>query len=139
MNDSNKKEFWTMMNVCMELTNHPPLSKEAIVVWYTKLKHLDFNDISNAVDKWLIDSTKPPTVKDILDLCKPKPTIFAKLPSPLAIAENHRHAQEIKVAVDKMTKPKRDYKDWARRIIANPERYPEISLKFAKEALNVLD
>jgi len=76
-----------------------------------------------------------PTVKDILDACKPKPTIFARLPSPLAIAENHRHAAEVKSSIEKMTKGKRDMKYWAHKIIANPKNYPDISLKAGKRGI----
>ena len=138
MNNSNKKEFWAMINISMELTNHPPLSKEAIIVWYTKLEQFEFNVVADAVDTWLKESNKPPTPKDIIELCKPKPTIFARLPSPLAKAENHRHAQEVKQAIEKMTQPKRDMKAWAHKIIANPKAYPDISLRYAREALGIV-
>lgn len=135
MQDSDKKEFWVMVNIAMELTNHPPLSKEAIIVWYNQLKSYEFNVVSDAIDGWLKASNRPPTPKDIIDACKPKPTIFARLPSPLAIAENHRHAVEVKEEVAKMTKPKRDMKAWARKILESPKSYPDISIKLAKEAL----
>lgn len=124
-----------MVNIAMELTNHPPLSKEAIIVWYNSLKSYDFNVVSDAIDNWLKSSNRPPTPKDIIDACKPKPTIFARLPSPLAIAENHRHAVEVKKAVEDMTKGRRDMKEWARKILASPKIYPDISIKYAKEAL----
>lgn len=124
-----------MVNIAMELTNHPPLSKEAIIVWYNSLKSYEFSIVSDAIDNWLKSSNRPPTPKDIIDACKPKPTILARIPSPLAIAENHRHAVEVKKAVDEMTKPKRDMKEWARKILASPKSYQDISIKFAKEAL----
>lgn len=135
MQDSDKKEFWVMVNIAMELTNHPPLSKEAIIVWYNQLKSYDFSVVSEAIDGWLKSSNRSPTPKDILDACKPKPTIFARIASPLALAENHRHAVEVKKAVDKMTEGKRDYKEWAHKIVANPKAYPDISLRYAREAL----
>lgn len=138
MNDLNKKDFWVMLNVAMELTNHPPLSKEAVIIWYNQLKQYEFADVSNAIDEWLRVSSKPPTPKDIIEACKPKPTIFARLPSPLAIAENHRHALVVKQAVEKMTEGKRDMKAWARKIIANPKNYPEISFRYAREALGMV-
>jgi hypothetical protein len=120
----------------MELTNKPPLSKEAIVVWWNVLNKYEFLEVENSFDKWLKESIKPPTPKDICDLCKHKVTIFSALPSPLALADNKRHMEEVKDAVNAMTKPRADYKSWARKIIANPRNYPDISLKFAKEALN---
>ena len=126
-----------MLNVAMELTNHPPLSKEAVIVWYATLEKFDFDVVSKAVDVWLKASSKPPTPKDIVDICKPKVSIYAKLPSPLAKESNRQHAKELIEAVENLTKPKTDYKAWARKIIANPQNYPDISLRYAKEALNV--
>jgi hypothetical protein len=137
MQDSDKKQFWLMINVAMELTNHPPLSKEAIVIWYERLRGYDFDVVSSAVDVWLKESSKPPTPKDIADLCKPKVAIHAKLPSPLAKESNRQHAKELIQTVENLTQPSTDYKAWARRIIANPSAYPDISLRYAKEALNV--
>lgn len=126
-----------MINVTMELTNHPPLTKEAIITWWHMLSKYEYNEVENAIDEWVKTMSKPPTPKDIVELCKPKPTIFARLPSPLAIAENHRHAVEVKQAVTKMTSNKRDMKAWARKILNSPANtYPDISIRYAKEALN---
>jgi len=136
MDDSNKKQFWLMINVAMELTNHPPLTKEAIITWWHKLSKFEYSVVESALDEWVNSSNKAPTPNDILTLCKPKPTIFARLPSPLALAENHRHAVEVKEAVEKMTQGNRDMKNWARKIVANPRSYPDISYKLAIEALN---
>ena len=65
MDDSNKKEFWTMINITMELTNHPPLSKEAIITWWHLLKKHDIEVVKTALDIWVDTSKKPPTPNDI--------------------------------------------------------------------------
>ena len=135
MQDSHKKQFWTMVNVAMELTNHPPLSKEAIVTWWHMLAKQDYEAVESALDKWVKEMAKPPTPSDILKLCQHKVTIHARLPSPLAIEENREHVKEVMDYVAANIKPKRDYRLWARKIIANPSAYPDISLKLAKEAL----
>jgi hypothetical protein len=137
MIDKDKKKFWNMVNVAMELTNRPPLSKEAIVIWYAQLERYDFDVVSAAMDRWLKESTKPPTPKDILDLCRPQVTIHQRLASPLRIEDNKRHVAELKEGIEKMTAPRRDMRDWARKILANPGNYPDISVRFAKEALSV--
>lgn len=136
MNDLDKKNFWVMMNVCMELTNHPPLSKEAILFWWQKLEKYQFNVVDNAVDLWLKTSTKPPTPKDIIDLCKPKVTIHQRLASPLRLEENRKHMEEVKETIQSLTKPQHDMKAWARKILDNPSAYPDISSRFALEALD---
>lgn len=137
MDNSHKKEFWLMVNVAMELTNHPPLTKEAIVTWWHLLSKYEFADVQNSVDNWCKTMSKPPTPNDIISGCQHKVTIHARLPSPLAIQDNKRHIDELKEHIAENLKPKTDYKAWAKRILANPKQFPDISVKFAKEALNV--
>ena len=50
--------------------------------------------------------------------------------------------EQLAVIHDKMsafTSNKRDMKAWAKKIIANPKAYPDISLRIAKEALEIKD
>lgn len=136
MTENDKKEFAMMMRITWQSygRNHP--DKETMRFWFEKLSEHDIMTVGKAFDEWIDTMAKDlPSYKNIKDLCKPKPTIFARLPSPLAIAENHRHAVEVKQAVEQMTKPKRDMKAWAKKIIANPRNYHDISFKLAKEAL----
>lgn len=135
MDDSNKKQFWLMLNVTMELTNHPPLTKEAIITWWHLLSKYDYEVVESALDSWVKSMSKPPMPHDIAELCKPKVTIHARLPSPLNIEANKNQAKELAQKVDGLVKQKRDMKTWARKIIANPKNYPDISLKLAQEAL----
>ena len=125
-----------MMRVTWANYGRNEVDKDTLRYWFGKLEKYEFEQVTKAFDDWIDSSKNLPTVKDILDACKPKPTIFARIASPLALAENHRHAVEVKNAVEKMTHGKRDMKDWARKIIANPKNYPDISLKLAREALN---
>lgn len=136
MNDLDKRNFWDAMNVTMELCNKPALSKDAVLVWYNLLSKFEFNVITNAIDTWLKSSSKPPTPKDIIPLCQHKVTIFARLPSPLAQAENKRHADELVEFVAKNVKPQTDNRAWINPILANPSQYPDISLRIAREAMS---
>jgi hypothetical protein len=136
MQESNKKQFWLMVNVAMELTNHNPLSKEAILTWWHMLSKYEYQDVENALDKWVKEMSKPPTPSDILKLCQHKVTIHARLPSPLAIADNKRHAEEVKQAINTMTKKKTDHKAWARRIISGEFKSNWAgAIEFAQKAL----
>jgi hypothetical protein len=135
MDDSNKKAFWTMINVAMELTNHPPLTKEAVVVWWHKLSKFEYSVVEAALDKWVDSSSKPPAPSDILNLCKPVTPIYTAIARKTAKEAGKQYAKEVVDFVAERLTPKRDLKDWARRIIAAPSQYPDISLKLAKEAL----
>ena len=135
MLDNEKKKFWLMLNVTMELTNHPPLTKEAIITWWHMLAKFEYEEVESAIDRWIKTMSKTPMPHDIADLCKPKVTIHARLPSPLAKEANQAYAKEVVDFVANKTTKERDMKAWARKIIANPKQYPDISLKLAREAL----
>lgn len=141
MIEADKKEFKRMINAVMAIYYKPELTQDALRVWWSKLDKYDFSVVASAFDKY-IDMPKqngyssPPEPSDIIGLCQHKITIHARLPSPLAIADNKRHSAEVVNYIAKNIKPKRDYRAWAHKIIENPSRYPDISFKIAKEALN---
>lgn len=135
MIDADKKPFWAMMNITMELTNHYPLTKEAIISWWHKLKDYDLVTIQNALNAWTDVSAKPPTPFDIKNLCKPRAEIYTALPAPNNQAINHQYAENVVKFISERMVDKTDYKAWAKRIMANPDRFPSDSLVAAKEAL----
>jgi len=132
MNDANKKQFWGMLNVAMELTNKPPLTKEAILTWWNLLSKYEYSVVENAVSKWVDSSSKPPTPHDILGLCRPKDPIYQALPSPVSHEDNKAHADKLALFIHERIKPKTDYHAWAKRILRNPHNFPETSVAAAK-------
>lgn len=135
MLETDKKQFWVMVNVSMDLTNHPPLNKETIVAWWHKLKNYEFNTVQGAFDKWLDTSSKPPTPKDIIELCRPKEEFYVavgKIPDSDISKEG---LKKIETFVANHTKPKTDYRHWAKRIMKNPKNFPDASVEAAKIAL----
>lgn len=137
MDDRNKKEFWAIINVTMELTNRPPLSKEAVITWWNILNKYDIETVRGALDKWCDTEKKPPTPSDIKELCKPKAEVYASLPRPLSKHANQEYAKEVVDFVASQPRKKRDYKAWARKILDTPKNYPDIAIRFAKEALEI--
>lgn len=126
-----------MIKIVCQSYSHREFDKETLRYWFSKLEKYDLKTVSHAFDTWVDNSKSFPTVKDIVELCKPREDIYARLPHKINFAASKRHADEIKQAVEEMTRPKRDAKDWAKKIIANPKAYPDISLKFAREALGI--
>lgn len=135
MIDIDKKQFWLMINVTMELTNKLPLTKEAIIVWWALLKKYDFKIVEQAINKWVDNSSKPPTPHDIVGLCKHKNEIYKSLPAPINKEANKAHSTELIKIVKEGVKAPTDMRGWARLIKANPKNYPDISLRYAEEAL----
>ena len=137
MDDSNKKQFWGMLNITMELTNKPPLTKETILAWWNLLSKYDYDVVEKAINQWIDTSSKPPTPHDIKELCTHKVTIFAKIPSPLAKEDNKRHADNVVKFVAERLESKTEYHAWAYRIMANPKSFPEKSVEEAKKLLRM--
>lgn len=137
--DTDAKQFAVMMKITWQSYGRNGLDKETMRYWFDKLSDYEFNAVSHAFDEWLKSQKDLPTVNEIIKLCQHKVTIYARLPSPLSIADNKRHADEVVAFVENNIKPKRDFKGWARNILNNPKSYPDISLTLAKEALNKND
>jgi hypothetical protein len=135
--DADKKSFAVMMNIVQSNYGRRELDRDALRYWYSKLEKYELQDVSRAFDRWIDSQDQLPTVHNILELLRPQVTIHQRLASPLRVEENKRHIAELKDGIEKMVQPKRDMKDWARKILANPGNYPDISIRFAKEALGV--
>ena len=127
------------MDTVTALYQKPQLDIDTLRVWFAKLEKFEFNVVTKVFDKWVDQSRFMPTPSDILQLVKEKPIEYMKLEAPkLSKEQNHKYSHEVLkfMAEQENNKPK-DMRNWAKRIIANPKNYPPISLKFAKEAINV--
>jgi predicted transglutaminase-like cysteine proteinase len=139
MIEQDKIAFRDMMNSVTTIYNKQHLDKDTLRIWFSKLQRFDFPSICKAFDRWVDSEKKMPTPTDIISLCQVKFVEFAKLPKPAISAEHskkyienlHRVIAEVNAQLEK---PK-DMKEWARRILKNPNKYPAISAEFAKEAL----
>ena len=107
--------------------------------WFNSLKKYELNEVTEAFDTWLKNQIQLATIAEILKLCRPKVTIYARIASPLAVESNKQHAADITAYVKENIKPQRDYRAWARKIINYPKNYYDISFKLAKEALKTAD
>jgi hypothetical protein len=134
-----KISFKSMMDTLSSIYQKQPLDQDTLRVWFYKLERFEFHQVTKAFDKWVDQSRFMPTPSDILQLAKEKPIEYMKLEAPkLSKEQNHKYSHEVLkfMAEQENNKPK-DMRNWAKRIIANPKNYPPISLKFAKEAINV--
>jgi hypothetical protein len=135
MTDLDKLAFKDMIVAVFAIYNKPPPEKEMLRIWFHKLSRFDFSVVAKALDVWTDTPNKLPQPADIIALCKPREDVYFALPSPVNYAENKKHIEELNTFVAKKLKPKTDHKAWAKRIIANPQNFPEISLKYAQEAM----
>ena len=141
MTQDDKIGFKSMMDTLATLYQRPPLDIDTIRVWFAKLEKYDFSVVTKAFDKHVDSSKFMPTVFDILQLCREKPIEFVQLQAPkLNNQQNKAQADKLLAMVhEKMPiedKKLKDMRAWAHRIIANPKKYPAISLKTAKEAIH---
>ncbi len=135
MTDLDKLAFKDMIVAVFAIYNKPPPEKEMLRIWFHKLSRFDFSVVAKALDVWTDTPNKLPQPADIIALCKPREDVYFALPSPVNYEENKKHVEELNTFVAKKLKPKTDHRAWAKRIIANPQNFPEISLKYAQEAM----
>jgi hypothetical protein len=141
MTQDDKIGFKSMMDTVTSLYQKPNLDIDTLRVWFAKLEKFEFSVVTKAFDKWVDSNKFMPTVFDILQLCREKPVEFAQLQAPkLNNQQNKAQADKLLALIqEKMPQEEKklnDMRSWARRIMANPKKYPAISLKTAKEALN---
>lgn len=141
MIEQDKRAFKDMMNSIMTIYSRPLPDQDLLRIWFMKLEKYDFDAVCKAFDKWVDSSKHCPTIYDILNLIRPKIEFVPSLQAPkLTIEQNKNHSDKLMAEVQKRMpkeeKKLKDYRAWAHRIIANPKKYPAISLQFAKEALH---
>jgi hypothetical protein len=79
----------------------------------------------------------PPSCDDFKMNCaiKAQQPIYTALPAPNNKETNKAFADNVVKFISEHTAPKADYKAWAKRILANPQNFPDSSLTAAKEAM----
>jgi hypothetical protein len=139
MVEQDKRQFKAMMNAITVLFGKQEFDKELLRLWWTKLCKYDIAIVSNALDKWVDTKKFLPTIADIIELCKAQEmkTFDVALPKPKHTEEQIKQNQEmLDKEIAKLNKRK-DHRKWARDIMANPKNFPDISIRFAKEALGM--
>jgi len=140
MVEEDKMKFKNMLDTVMALYGKPSPDRDTMRVWWLKLQHLDFSIISNAFNMYVDKYKIMPNVASILELCRAGSIKeFTYLPRPKLSEEEYKKSSERvkKLLQEFAQKPKPEPKDWARKIIANPGKYPDISVRYAKEALYI--
>ena len=134
MVEDEKKQFKLLLDTMCESCEVAKFGKNDLKLWWTELNQFSLDDLKIKVDLCLEKNNILPTPADVIEVHKP--TIKAKNKTPLTVEAGKKHAAELVDTVGTMKK-RVDGRKWARDILANPSAYPDISLRYAKEALNV--
>ena len=132
------KEFSGVMDIVWQSLGRNVVDKTTKQYWFAKLQHLPIGEVSNLFDKWLMTEKELPTVNDILHMAKPR-EFHKALPAPRNEEIAKDGLERIAKQVSQAIKPKKDMKAWARKILDTPKNYPDIAIRFAKEALEIKD
>lgn len=132
------KEFAGIMDITWQSLGRNAVDKTTKQYWFSKLQHLPMGEVSNLFDKWLMTEKELPTVNDILHMAKPREFNKA-LPVPRNDEASKAGLERIAKTVNDWIMPKKDYRAWAKEILKNPKNYPDIAVRFAKEALDIKD
>lgn len=125
-----------MINTVMELMNRPPLSKEAIIIWWNVLNKFDINIVREALNHWVDTNDTVPKPAQIKELCKPAPEFNKALPHK----KSHKHQAVMASNVAKFVREniKKHDRDWVKHwenILMNPESHQVHNVESAKRAL----
>ena len=60
---------------------------------------------------------------------------YKALPPPVDHESNKAHADKLALYIHEQLKPKTDYHAWAKRILRNPQNFPESSVEAARKVL----
>jgi hypothetical protein len=131
------------MNTLMGIYYKPNMTNDLLRLWFHKLEAFTLDEVVTAVNYYTdqprtSEFANPPQPTDILQICRNKRvTIHARLPSPLAIAENKEKADELaKVVNEQMRKKSRDPKQWARDLVSGKTKSNcDWAIEAAKKAL----
>jgi len=133
MIESDKRAFAEMVKAIYIIYSKPQPEKEMLRIWWHKLERFDFNVVGKAFDTWTDKPNKIPQPADIIALCKPAEPVYLALPAPVSYIENKQHIDKLNNFISERLKPKTDYRAWAKRILRNPEKFPESSVVAAEQ------
>jgi hypothetical protein len=140
MTEQDKRAFKEMMMTVMSIYNKKIDDQNTLRIWFMKLEKFEFQEVADGFNKWIDENKFAPTPADILTIIKTKPITFTALPKPKLSKEQNKVFADnvIRYITDHKPQEKnlKGMRDWATRIINNPEKYPAISLEFAKKAIH---
>lgn len=105
-------------------------------VWAEELAGISADRIKAAL---LYNYDFPPSCDQFKAQCKSQIAAHQDYKALPKLKMSEEKTAEIQNRLAEFTSPKRDMRGWAKKILANPSNYPDISVRFAKEALNVTD
>jgi hypothetical protein len=129
------KEFSTLMDVTWQSFGRNYVDKPTKQYWFGKLQKYALGTVANSFDNWIVSSKELPTIENIIKGCIPKDDFVKALPYKNNPEVSKEGLDKIAKVISQTIKPKTDYKDWAKRILANPQNFPYQSVAYAKEAL----
>jgi len=133
MIESDKRAFAEMVKAIYIIYSKPQPEKEMLRIWWHKLERFDFNVVGKAFDTWIDKPNRIPQPADIIALCKPAEPVYLALPAPVSYIENKQHIDKLNNFISERLKPKTDYRAWAKRILRNPQNFPESSVVAAEQ------
>ena len=103
--------------------------------WAADLGGFDGETLRRALEHVKSNCSFPPSCPEFVAICKQfraPPAQQTYLPAPQS-----RMPAEAAAALQQFVSGRKDYRGWAKKILANPKLYPHISVEFAKEAQGV--
>jgi hypothetical protein len=135
MIDTDKQAFKDMVNAVFTIYGKSLPEKEMLRIWWHKLERYEFSAVGRAFDKWTDTPNKLPQPADIVQMCKPREAEYHALPASINYADNKANMEKLNNYIAERLKPQTDYHAWAKRILRNPQNFPDTSVEAARKVL----
>ena len=137
MIDTDKRAFMDMLNAVHTIYDRPLPNTDLLRIWWHKLDKFEIEVVSKALDSWTNSPNHMPQPAEIAEMCKPLESVYKALPAPVNQEVNQAGLDKMNEVIIDGWNPRTDYRQWARRIMANPKNFPTDSVLEARKVLGV--
>lgn len=135
--DEDAKDFSEMLDAVWGSYGRKQPDKPTKRYWFDKLMKYPLGDVGKAFDKYVNSNRELPQIMDIDKLCKPAHFAITHEPVVIDYAKSKEKASNVKKLMESSMNSDKKGKEWADKILANPQNYPAISINYARQVKGV--
>lgn len=129
--------FSEVMDASWQSLHRTPVDKATKKYWFNQLQSYPVGDVGNAFHRFVRTNRALPYIDDIVNLCKPAHFSITHEPVIIDYEKSKENANNVKKMMESKRIGTNKGKDWADKILANPQNYKPIAVNFAKQAKGI--
>ena len=135
--EEDAKDFSEMLDAVWGSYGRNQPEKAMKRYWFEKLMKYPLGDVGKAFDRYVSSNRELPQIIDIDKLCKPAHFSITHEPVTIDFEKSKENASNVKKMIESKRTGTNKGKDWADKILANPQNYKAIAISFAKKAKGI--